>query len=188
MKIEYITSNQKKFEEAQHILADWDLERVDLELTEIQGDPRAIIAAKAKEAYQILKRPLVVEDVALCCPAIGGLPGPYIKDFLLKLGDEGLYRLIHKYDDHSVEAICNVAYIAPDAEPLIFEGSIKGSIVAPKGEMRHGKVSWNTIFLPEGYTKTFGEMTMKEHAQVSMRFIALTKLKKYFEDKLGHAP
>lgn len=181
MKIEYITSNQKKFEEAQHILKGWDLERIDLDLTEIQGEQEEVTRAKAKEAFRILSRPLIVEDVSLCCPAIGGLPGPYIKAFLTKLGDVGFYELIHKYDDHSVEAVCSVGYIAPGMEPLIFEGSITGKIVPPKGETRHGKISWNTIFLPDGHKKTFGEMTIEEHAGVSMRFVALNKLRKYFD-------
>lgn len=188
MKIEYITSNQKKFEEAQHVLIGWELERVNIDLTEIQGDRQDVTTAKAKEAFRILNRPLIVEDVSLCCPAIAGLPGPYIKAFLTKLGDEGFCDLIHRYEDHSVEAICSVGYIAKGIEPLIFEGSIKGKIVHPKGNTRHGKVSWNTIFLPDGHSKTFGEMTIEEHATVSMRFIALNKLRDYFEKKVGHAP
>ena len=93
MKIEYITSNAQKFEEAHHILSDWELEQVNIDLTEIQGDRFEIINAKAKEALRILNRPLIVEDVSLCCPAIGGLPGPYVKDFLKKIGDKGIYEL-----------------------------------------------------------------------------------------------
>lgn len=32
----------------------------------------------------------MTEDTALCFEAMGGLPGPYIKDFLGALGHEGL--------------------------------------------------------------------------------------------------
>jgi inosine triphosphate pyrophosphatase len=181
MKIEYITSNHQKFEEAQHILTGWDLLQVYIELTEIQGDRLEIINAKAKEAFRIVQKPLIVEDISLCCPAIGDLPGPYIKDFLRKIGDQGFYELIHKYSDHSVEAICIAAYIAPGLEPIIFEGSIRGQIVAPRGKTRHGVYSWNTIFQPNGSDQTFGEMSMEEHSRVSMRFIALSKLKEYLE-------
>lgn len=43
--------------------------------------------------YKMLKGQLgtacVTEDTALCFEALGGLPGPYIKDFLDKLGHEG---------------------------------------------------------------------------------------------------
>jgi hypothetical protein len=126
---------------------------------------------------------LVVEDVSLCCPAIGGLPGPYIKDFLKAIGDQGLYELIHKYPDHSVQVICIAAYIAPHLEPILFEGVVEGKIVAPRGQTRHGTYSWNPIVQPAGSSKTFGEMTMKEHSRVSMRYLALSKLKKYLMER-----
>lgn len=183
MKIEYVTSNKKKFEEAQFVLADWELEQVHIDLSEIQGDGTDIIKAKAKDALQILKRPLVVEDNALCCPAINGLPGPYIKDFLIKLGEQGLYELIHKYDDHRVHVICHVAYIKPDMEPVIFEGVMDGTIVAPRGHTRHGAISWNAIFQPLGMDKTFGELTIEEHSKISHRHHALTKLKNYLQNE-----
>ena len=179
MKIEYITSNEKKFEEAKHILSNWKLERVDLELTEIQGDSDDVIKAKAREAFKILQRPLIVEDVSLCCPAIGGLPGPYIKDFLRKLGEKKLQELIHKYSDHSVKVICLAAFIERDKEPLIFEGVQEGTIVSPRGNTRHGVHSWNPIVQPIGMNKTYGEMTIEEHSKISMRFIALNKLDAY---------
>ena len=181
MKIEYITSNRQKFVEAQHILSDWELERVDLDLTEIQGSPEEIIKAKALEAMHILKRPLVVDDISLCCPAIGGLPGPYVKDFLKKIGGKGIAELILKYSDHSVTGICHIAYALPGEEPVIFKGVVEGTIVLPRGEKKHESLSWNPIVQPIGYPKTFGEMTMDELSRLSMRAKALTKLKHYLE-------
>jgi inosine triphosphate pyrophosphatase len=183
MKIEYITSNPGKFEEARYILSDWELVRHDIELTEIQGLPEEIIVAKAKEALEKIQKPLVVEDVSVSCSALNGLPGPYIKEFLMRLGDAGLAQLIHKYEDHSAQVICNVAYITPSMEPVIFRGMIEGTIVSPKGDLKHGIQSWNTIFLPAGSSKTFGELSMEEHSKKSMRFIALSKLKKYLQNQ-----
>lgn len=183
MKICYITSNHGKFEEAVHILEGWSLVRVDIDLPELQGEPKEIVREKAKEALRQVEQPLIVEDVSLHCPAIGGLPGPYIKDFLKKLGHEGFYELIHKYHDHRAEVTCTAAYIEPGKDPVLFEGVMHGKIVAPKGDVHHGKYSWNPIFIPEGGTKTFGEMSFKEHSQISMRSIALKKLKHYLEKK-----
>lgn len=181
MKIAYITSNLQKFEEAQFVLHDWELINHPLDLVEIQGDPEHIIHAKALEAYQTLGHALIVEDVSLHCPAIGGLPGPYIKDFLRKLGDDGLYELIHKYEDHSVEVLCSVGYIDTPGKVHVFQGRIEGTIVAPRGEQKHGTYSWNSIVLPKGFDKTFGEMTLKDHSKFSMRYHALTKLKHFLE-------
>jgi inosine triphosphate pyrophosphatase len=185
IKIEYITSNAQKFEEARHILSSWELEQVNIELTEIQGNRFEIAQAKAKEALRILNRPLVVEDVSMNCPAIGGLPGPYIKDFLKSIGDHGLVELIHKYEDHSVEVICVVGYIKPGIEPILFEGVVSGTIVKPRGLTKHGIYSWNGIVQPHNSSKTYGEMSLVEHSLCSMRFIALNKLKHFLENEKG---
>ena len=54
-----------------------------------------------------------------------------------------------------------------------FEGEILGEIVSPKGS----GFGWDSIFKPKGYNKTFGEMDKIEKNQISMRNIALQKLK-----------
>lgn len=179
MHIEYLTSNHNKFAEAALILSSWQLTQVDVELPEIQGDSHEVIKAKAKSAFELLKRPLIVEDVSLCCPAIGGLPGPYIKDFLLRIGAEGLYELIHKYENHSVQVICLVAYVDASTEPKIFEGIQDGTIVAPRSAHAKSAHGWNPIVQPAGHQKTYGEMTLEERSSVSMRFLALTQLDRY---------
>ncbi len=184
MKIEYITSNQYKFDEARLILSEWELEQVNIELTEIQGTRSQIIHAKAHEALRILKKPLIVEDVSLYCAAIGGLPGPYIKDFLIHLGAQGLYELIHKYEDHSAEVYCTAAYITPHRDAILFDGKVEGTIVPPRGQNVFRNLSWNPIFQPVGWNKTYSELTMQELSQLSMRKIALTKLKHYLENEM----
>jgi len=183
MKIEYITSNRKKYEEAVLILQPWELEQVEMDLPELQGEPEEIIREKAFVALHHHQKPLIVEDVSMFVTALGGLPGPYVKDFLKKLGEQGLSQLVHKFDDHTAYVSCIAAYIAPGEQPHIFEGRQKGIIVTPRGDTRHGSVSWNTIFQPDGFTKTFGELTLEEHSKISMRRIALEKLKLFFESR-----
>jgi len=190
MHIEYLTSNFHKFAEAKHILSSWDLTQVNIDLPEIQGDSHEVISAKAKSAYALLKRPLIVEDVSLCCPAIGGLPGPYVKDFLLKLGSQGLYELIHKYSDHSVQVICLAAYIEEGIQPIIFEGAQEGTIVAPRvsSNLSGGGANlqgWNPIVQPAGMNKTYGEMSLEERSKISMRFLALTQMDRYLKEMHG---
>lgn len=182
MKIEYVTGNRGKFEEAQLILRGWDLEQVNLEITEIQGDRFEIATAKGKEAVKILGRPVIVEDISLCFNAWNGMPGSYVKDFLQALGAEGLAERILKEEDHGVQAICVVAYVVPGSEPILFEGMVEGVVVKPRGTLSHGTVSFNSCFQPLGSTKTFGEMTMEEHSHTSQRNIALLKLRKFLEN------
>jgi len=49
-------------------------------------------------------------------------------------------------------------------------------IVEPKGENGFG---WDKIFQPEGFEKTFAEMSMEEKNEISMRKKAFQKLKRY---------
>ena len=45
---------------------------------------------KCKLAAKEIKGPCLTEDTSLCFNALGGMPGPYIKWFLSKLGPEGI--------------------------------------------------------------------------------------------------
>jgi inosine/xanthosine triphosphate pyrophosphatase family protein len=42
-------------------------------------------------------------DSCLCFNALGGMPGPYIKWFLQKIGPEGLHKMLHGFEDKSAE-------------------------------------------------------------------------------------
>lgn len=86
----FCTSNKEKLRDLQYILGDeFDLKNDPVErnlfnllyyisVTEIQGNPEEITRAKSKEAYKLLKRPLITEDTCLCFNAFKGLPGPYM--------------------------------------------------------------------------------------------------------------
>ena len=177
MQITFITGNSKKFEEVEHILSDWTLQHADIDLVEIQGTRKAVIQEKVNEAMRHLNRPLIVEDVSLHCAALHGMPGPYAKDFLKAVKTEGLYELIHRCDDHRIQAVCMAAYMEPGQSPIIVEGTLEGSVVAPRGEAKYGPYSFNTIFEPNGLDKTMGEMTMVERASISHRRKAFLKLR-----------
>ena len=58
----------------------------------------------------LVKGPVIIEDVSLCCTAVGGLPGPYIKWFLKSVGPEGLYKVVEPHGDHSAYALCIFAF------------------------------------------------------------------------------
>jgi XTP/dITP diphosphohydrolase len=62
-----------------------------------------------------------------------------------------------------------------------FEGIVKGHItLARKGSMGFG---YDAIFIPDGHTKTFAEMTMEEKNLLSHRAMAVKKLEAFFNDQ-----
>lgn len=175
MALYFITSNQNKFEEIKVILG--DVERLDIDLPEIQDiDAKTIIRAKLLEALNHRNGEFVVEDTSLYLECLKGLPGPLIKWFLKTIGRDGLASLAEKLGSDKAEARTIVGYAKNREEIKFFEGSISGRIVNPAGESNFG---WDPIFQPDGYDMTFAEMTREEKNKISMRKIAVEKLKNH---------
>jgi len=168
-----------KFKEVNEML-DAHIVMIKLDLPELQGTPQEIIVAKAKEAARLLGDTVIVEDSCLCFNALNGLPGPYIKWFLERVGTKGLYDILSGFDDKSGYGICTFGYCEPGKEPFVFEGRTDGTIVAPRGEKGFG---WDSIFRPQGYQQTYAEMDPAIKNTVSDRYQALKKLQAFFAKK-----
>ncbi|MFA5747251.1 MAG: non-canonical purine NTP pyrophosphatase [Candidatus Paceibacterota bacterium] len=178
MSLYFITGNKNKLEEVKAILG--GVEQLDIDLPEIQDlDAKNIIKAKLAEAMKHKKGELIVEDTSLYMECLNGLPGPFIKWFLKSIGNDGLARLADKLGNDKAEAKTIIGYVGREGNIHFFEGSIKGKIIAPKGETSFG---WDPIFQPDGFDKSFAEMGKEEKNKVSMRRIALDELKGFLQD------
>jgi len=179
MELYFITGNEHKFEEFTQILSpEIKVYQKDIDLPEIQSiDPREVIRFKLIEASKYQQGELLVEDTSLTLEALNyKLPGPLIKWFVKALDRKGIFEIANKAGLFGAEAKTVVGY-SNGKEVLFFEGIIKGKIVKQKGESGFG---WDPIFVPEGKTKTFAEMTIKEKNSISHRKKALEKFKKYY--------
>lgn len=180
MKIHYVTSNKGKFEEAVEILKpEIDLVHTPLHLDELQGTSQEIAFHKIDQAYSTLKEACLIDDISVFCPALGGLPGPYIRAFLESIGPKGLAELIHHYPNRRCSVVCQIAYKESPTKQHIFEGTLHGTIVPPRGERLTHTHSWNAIVQPDGFEQTFAEMTLLESSRISARSLALSKFKKH---------
>lgn len=184
MKLIFVTGNKGKLEEAQSILQDFIIENKDLDIPELQGSREEIINHKAKTAAKELGEPCFVEDTSLCFNALNELPGPYIKEFMNRLGRgnlqlsrENLVKLLAGFEDKSAQAICMIGYCEPGKEPVCFEGITHGTIVEPRGE----RFQWDPIFQPDGYNQTYAEMPIETKNEISHRSKALMKFMKFLE-------
>ena len=177
MEIHFITGNTNKYNEAANLIP--GLKQLDVDLPEIQDvDPQVIIEAKLNEARKHHQGCLIVEDTSLYLDCLGGkLPGPLIKWFLETLGNKGIYELCQKYKNYNVVAKTVVGY--SDKKGInFFEGTVKGTIVSPRGDVKFG---WDPIFLPENSQKTFAEMESRDKNLISMRKGAFEKLSNHFK-------
>lgn len=175
----FITGNPSKAEQLSWHLG-IEVEHQAANVPEIQSlDLAEVVDHKARAAFEIVSGPVLVEDTSITFNALGKLPGPLVKWFLHELDNDGLCHLLDNYDDRSATASVLFGYF--DGTTLVsFSGEARGTIArAPRGSRGFG---WDPIFIPEGSSKTWGEMTKEEQTETSMRRIALQKLEEHLRN------
>jgi inosine triphosphate pyrophosphatase len=174
--IVFITGNQNKAD----FLAKWlghPVKHHKLDLDELQSlDLHEIVEHKVRQAYDLLKTPVLVEDASLRFAAMGRLPGPFVKWFIEEMGYDGLLRLALSLP--SQEAHGRVCYGYYDGKTLrLFDGEMHGRIAKePRGS---GGFGFDPIFINDGYNITRAEMAEADYTKTSYRTDALTKLKPF---------
>lgn len=176
MNVTFITGNQNKADYLAKLL-DIPLEHVKIDLDEIQSvSLEEIVTHKVKQAYNIAKRPVLVEDVALSFTALGGLPGPFVKFFVeSEDGLEHLCRMLDSFEDRSATAECVFGYY--DGQHLeLMRGGIEGAIAKhPQGE---GGFGWDKIFCPVGHNgQTRAELILEQNEAIYQTIKPIAKLK-----------
>ncbi|EAS02328.1 non-canonical purine NTP pyrophosphatase, RdgB/HAM1 family protein (macronuclear) [Tetrahymena thermophila SB210] len=180
-----ITGNKDKLSEFQSILSNSSLSltSINIDLPEYQGSPLDIAKMKAKFAFNIVKKPLIVEDASLCFNALNGLPGPYIKWFLKELKPAGVVKMLAGYEDKSAYAQCIIAYMSEELEdPLCFIGQTPGLITLPSSPIQGWNQNSSWPFQPEGYSQTYQELPADVKNKISHRSRAIHKMIEYFEN------
>lgn len=177
-QLTFITGNQNKADYVARFLSE-QITHHKLDLDELQSlDPHAVLEHKVRQAYSILKQPVLVEDVTLTVPAMGRLPGAFIKWFLQELDVQGFCDIVQRLENQ--QAIAAVRFALHDGKDIhFFEGETRGTLIAkPRGDRGFG---YDPAFMPDGWAKTRGEMTLEEYDQTSPRLQALLKLKSFLE-------
>ncbi|GET93561.1 hypothetical protein, conserved [Leishmania tarentolae] len=216
-KVYLVSGNKGKLVEVQRYLCEANVvvEAVKFDLPETQNSSAEKISwDKAVEAYRVVNKmpvgeplrnggtPVLVDDTSLEFDALFGLPGPYIKWFLDRLGVENLLKMIKGFAPAGEEelfgaapphrganAVCILSLChgvdGVTGEPLVeqFRGVCRGALPpVPRGDVGFG---WDSIFAPEeqtpAYAKTFAEMTVEEKNSLSHRAKALKMLTEYLQ-------
>jgi inosine triphosphate pyrophosphatase len=174
----FITGNQNKANYLAKTLG-IDLTHQKIDLDEIQSpDPRVVIEHKVRQAYELIKRPVLVEDTSLCFNALDGLPGTFVKFFVeAHNGFENMCRMLDGFEDRSAYASAVYGYF--DGEVLkFFSGRLNGYISQhPRGDGGYG---WDKIFEPEGYHGlTRAELSAEEDIESYAKIRDLESLKEF---------
>lgn len=172
----FATTNQNKLREVNQILG-IDLEQIKLDLLEPQGlEVEDVVKTKAIEAYHQAGLPVLVEDTSLTFLVWNGLPGALVKWFLDSVGAQGMVDMLG--DEQNREAIAKTAVAYHDGQSThVFIGQIEGSVIT--GQVESGGFGWDCLFIPQGYPHTFATLTPEKKNSISMRKLALDKLKEH---------
>jgi XTP/dITP diphosphohydrolase len=144
------------------------------------GNARLKAHAAAKAAGMIA----LADDSGLAVDALDGAPGVFTADWAttahgrdFAVGMERVWReleAINAPEPRRAQFCCTLVLAAPNGQDLVFEGKSHGRLVWPgRGTQGHG---FDPIFLPDGYTQTFGEMDRWEKNRLSHRADAFSKL------------
>ncbi len=178
MELYLVTGNRNKVREFEEIL-DIKLKHAHIELEELQDfDSDKVAEHKAREAFSKLGKPLIVNDESVYLDFLNGFPGPFIKWFWDVVTPERICELAHKTGNTKAWARSTITYF--DGKELKhFRGVVKGTISEkPKGRTGFG---WDSIFIPEGHSKTFSEMSPFEKHAISMRAKAIGQLRPFLQ-------
>ena len=175
MEICFVTGNKNKVEEFKSIL-EFELEQANLDLDEIQEIfVEKVVEHKARQAFELVKKPVIVEDTGLYFEAWDGLPGALIKWFDKTIGYANLCELLAG-DNRKAKAQTVIGYFDGQSYKS-FIGEITGQVAQKAtGPDNFG---WDIIFIPDGFTQTFSEMGKEAKNNISMRKIAIEKLKEF---------
>ena len=184
------THNRGKLEEIADLLRPFDVTVVgagDLGLPEPEETETTFIGNARLKAHAAAKASGLValaDDSGLAVDALGGAPGVFTADWATTTHgrdfQDGMTRVwreleaIHAPEPRTAQFCCTLVLAADDGQDLVFEGKSHGRLVWPgRGEQGHG---FDPIFLPDGYTQTFGEMDRWEKNRLSHRADAFHKL------------
>ncbi len=155
---------------------------------------------KAFEIMKLCGQITVADDSGLVVDCLDGAPGVYSARFA---GFEGLWpedaagidtndkdnnaKLINlikdvPYEDRTARFGSVITMVYPDGKTIVARGTVEGHLVLE--ERGDGGFGYDPLFVPEGYDKTFGELSQEIKNSISHRANALKALYDKLENNI----
>jgi len=187
MEIVFATHNTNKVREIRFLFPSTihvkDLTDIGIieEITETGNTIQENAIIKARFIYNKFKMNCFADDTGLEVDALNGRPGVYSARYAgdNKSAADNMVKLLSELKGQPHRSAkfktCIAAII--DGKQYLFEGIIQGNIaLSQTGTNGFG---YDPIFVPEGYSISFAQMTLEEKNKLSHRAIAVNKLLKF---------
>ena len=141
---------------------------------------------KARAFYDICRIPTVADDSGLCVDALNGEPGIYSARYGGMDSDRARLDLLMKNMEgktlRTARFVSAIACVMSDVESFTVTGTVEGKIADKYAG--GGGFGYDPAFVPEGFDKTFGQMSAGEKDAVSHRACALEKFSDKIKEKI----
>jgi XTP/dITP diphosphohydrolase len=192
LKAVFASRNRHKAEQVALLLPSIELASVDdvapgLALDEPFDTFEANALAKARAVVDATGMPAIADDSGLEVDALGGAPGVHSARYAGPDADDDANnrKLIEKVRDVPAERRtcryrCVAVLVRPDEEDLVADGSCEGVVVLEgRGDLGFG---YDPHVIPEGESRTMGEIPLDEKLRFSHRGRAFRKLADAIEE------
>lgn len=190
MKLCFASNNRHKLEEIQNMLGE-AFELITLEdigCTEEIEEPFDTIREnsyeKARYVWDHYRINCFADDTGLEVTALNGEPGVKSARYAgpQRNPDDNMNLLLQRlfpFSDHTARFVTVITLVL-NGEFHQFEGAVGGTIIFTKrGNQGFG---YDPIFVPNGFDRTFAEMTISEKSSLSHRARAFSKLEKFLKE------
>jgi XTP/dITP diphosphohydrolase len=176
----FASSNKNKFLEIENLLEKEKGIKIHFSkviLKEIQSESIIEVAEdKVKKAFNMIKKPVIVEDDGLFIKDLNGFPGIYSSFVFKTIGNKGILNLLK--DNENRKASFTSIFSFFDGKIIeSFSGETTGYIttkILPEGW------GFDPIFKPENEDKTYGQIDILKKNEISHRSKALRKFLEWY--------
>ena len=190
MELIIASQNQNKLVEFKKILGDkinlFSLSDIGLnqEIPENEKTIKKNAMFKAKFVNTQTGKNVFADDTGLEIDSLNGEPGVYAARYsgVDRNSDKNIELVLRKLKNKANRnsRFKTIISLIIDGKSVNFEGVVEGKITEEKrGSNGFG---YDPIFQPNGYSSTFGEMSLNEKNKISHRSIAINKMVKYLKE------
>ncbi|NLZ73741.1 MAG: non-canonical purine NTP diphosphatase [Bacteroidales bacterium] len=191
-KLIFATHNKHKLEEVKlllnneiNLLSLTDISFFD-EIPEEEDTLEGNARQKAKFIFDLYHQDCFSDDTGLEVLSLSGAPGVHSARYAGEGHNDAMNRrkLLEQLKgiQNRTARFRTVVALWWKGTEYLFEGIVKGEIIAEeRGDNGFG---YDSLFVPEGYDKTFAEMGEKEKNEISHRGKAIKKLAQFLEERL----
>ena len=193
MKLVFATNNKHKLQEVRDIVGNsvevLSLNDIDChdDIPEKDDTLQGNALIKARHIYEKYGMNCFADDTGLEVEALGGAPGVYSARYAGEECDSeaNMLKLLQNLtgkNNRNAQFRTVIALII-NGEEKLFNGIVKGNISNEKrGNSGFG---YDPIFIPEGYTESFAQMSGEMKNGISHRFRATQQLANYLKENYG---